>query len=232
MSRIRFSFTSRNLKIFTVTSNTFDLNLGIQAPVNWSDLNWEYLKINLWPVRWNVWVQMPRKCFSKLHTEHCGDKFVWFHIFIKLAWEKCRRASREFTRRPTATRWELKGNLIKNVQKPYFSQLLGPPAQSSQNRPEQQSEPSQLDAHKSTKPSEERKQMWRSFRPLIINVKSYHLKAAGYTSNNLQKKKKWYKNIKDWRWWHNSNIWTYCLREGIKRACAVKTSRFRTVFKT
>lgn len=181
MSRIRFSFTSRNLKIFTVTSNTFDFN--------WSDLNWEYLKINLWPVRWNVWVQMPRKCFSKLHTEHCGDKFVWFHIFIKLAWEKCRRASREFTRRPTATRWELKGNLIKNVQKPYFSQLLGPPAQSSQNRPEQQSEPSQLDAHKSTKPSEERKQMWRSFRPLIINVKSYHLKAAGYTSNNLQKKK-------------------------------------------
>lgn len=37
--------------------------------------------------------------------------------------------------------------------------------------------------------SEGRKQMWRSFRPLIINLKSYYLKAAGYTSNNLQKKK-------------------------------------------
>lgn len=115
----------------------------------------------------------------------------------------------------------------KNVQKPYFSQLLGPPAQSSQNRPEQQSEPSQLDAHKSTKPSEGRKQMWRSFRPLIIHLKSYYLKAAGYTSNNLQEKKIWYKNIKDWRWWHESNIWTYCQREGIKRACVWKPRAFK-----
>lgn len=96
-----------------------------------SNLNWEYLIINLWPRCWNVCISMPRSCFCSLHRVEVGDKYVWFHIFIKLSWEKCCRTWRIHTKTNTNTmRTERK--LHKNVLKSYFSQLLQPPAQISQ----------------------------------------------------------------------------------------------------